>query len=54
MRRPIRDQWEIHECPRCRAGRGGPQGVHSHAKTVWCLRCGWAQNVEPHGTGRGD
>ncbi len=49
MTDPIRDQWDVKECPRCAATRGGRHGVHSHAKTVWCLRCGWAQNVEALG-----
>ncbi|GAA0720048.1 hypothetical protein GCM10010199_25200 [Dactylosporangium roseum] len=53
MAEPIRDQWDIRECPRCGAGRGGPRGVHSHTATVWCLRCGWGQNVELPGGARG-
>lgn len=31
-------------CPGCGAQKGGRQGLHYHAESVWCLRCGWAAN----------
>lgn len=31
-------------CPVCKAEIGGPQGVQWNSASIWCLRCGWAQN----------
>lgn len=38
------DLTEPGRCPLCAAGIGGAAGVHWNAASIWCLRCGWAQN----------